>query len=381
MKLIAKTPYGLEDILAAEIKALGASDITVLNRAVAFSGDSRLLYKANYLLRTALSVLLIIDEFRIRSAKDLYSSSLKIQWDRYLDHSMTFSVVPVVNSPFFKHSGYPGLVLKDAVADWFRRKSGIRPSVDTVDPDTVFNLHISNDMVTISLDSSVIPLYKRGYRKEAGAAPLNEVLAAGIIAFTGWNGSSILVDPMCGSGTIPIEAAMSALAIPPGRYRNFFGFQRWKDYNEELFEEIRKESNSKTLVHQIRVSGSDISEKAVSQAKTNVRSAGLSEIISVQRQNLKDVKAVDNTGVIVMNPPYGKRIKVSETDDLYQMIGTSLKHNFPGYKAWILTSDKESLKHVGLKPSRKIVLYNGSLECLLVSYDLYHGSKKNNPVS
>ena len=204
MKLIAKTLYGLENVLAEELKAQGASGISVLNRAVSFSGDIRLLYAANYCLRTALSVLLIIDEFRIGSVKDLYYYSSKIDWDRYLDPSMTFSVVPVVKSPFYKHSGYPGLVLKDAIADWFRKRGGVRPSVDTDDPVIVLNLHISNDLVTISLDSSVIPLFKRGYRKETGIAPLNEVLAAGIIALSGWDGSTKFIDPMCGSGTIPI---------------------------------------------------------------------------------------------------------------------------------------------------------------------------------
>jgi putative N6-adenine-specific DNA methylase len=214
MKYIAKTLYGLENILAGELAALGASDILVLNRAVGFSGDIKLLYKTNYCLRTALSILMTIAEFRIRSGNDLYKSSLKVEWDNFLDPDKTFSIVPVINSPLFKHTGYAGLVLKDAIADWFRERTGVRPSVNTENPGIVFNLHISNDLVTISLDSTVVSLYKRGYRKEQGSAPINEVLAAGIVLLSGWNNDSSLVDPMCGSGTIPIEAALIASGIP-----------------------------------------------------------------------------------------------------------------------------------------------------------------------
>jgi len=376
MKYIAKTLYGLENVLASELKILGAADISVLNRAVAFSGNIKLLYITNYCLRTALSVLVITDEFRIRSGKDIYTNSLKINWGNFLDPHMTFSIVPVIKSPLFRHSGYPGLVLKDAIADWFRTKTGIRPSVDTEDPGIVFNLHISNDLVTISLDSTVIPLYKRGYRKESGLAPVNEVLAAGIIALSGWDTKSILLDPMCGSGTIPIEAAMIASAIPPGRYRQFFGFQRWKNYDRALYEEVKRESESKTNIAEAKILGCDISEKAVSIAKTNIESAGLSEIIRIQKQNFSNLKAPESSGVIVMNPPYGRRLRISETDEIYRMIGSTLKHNFPGYSAWIISSDKESLKQIGLKPSYKKTLFNGSLECMLHGYELYPGSKK-----
>ncbi len=377
MKYIAKTLYGLENVLAGELKTLGASDILVLNRAVAFSGDVKMLYRANYCLRTALSVLATIDEFRIRSGDDLYKNSLKVDWDSYLDPDKTFSIIPVINSPIFQHTGYAGLVLKDSIADWFRNKSGRRPSVNTDDPDIVFNLHISNDLVTISLDSTVVPLYKRGYRKEQGSAPMNEVLAAGIVLLSGWNYYTTLVDPMCGSGTIPIEAALIASGIPPGRFREFYGFLRWKDYDENLFELVKKESESKNKNPEIKIFGSDISENAVLQAKMNVESAGLSDLISVRQIDFHDLKPTDNGGVIIMNPPYGRRITLSDNDDLYGMIGSTLKHSFPGYKAWLITSDKESLKHVGLKPAIKTTLFNGSLECVLVKYELYQGSKKN----
>jgi len=376
MKYIAKTLYGLENVLAEELKTLGASDISVLNRAVGFSGDIKLLYKTNYCLRTALSVLMTIAEFRIRSGNDLYKNSLKVEWDKFLDPDKTFSIVPVINSPLFKHTGYAGLVLKDAIADWFREKTGSRPSVNTEDPDIVFNLHISNELVTVSLDSTVVPLYKRGYRKEQGSAPMNEVLAAGIVLLSGWNNDSSLMDPMCGSGTIPIEAAMIATGIPPGRFRQFYGFLRWKDFNEDLFDQVKMESEPENVIRGVKIFGSDISENSVSQANANIESAGLTDVITIRQVDFRDLKASDINGVIIMNPPYGQRIKISETDNLYSMIGTTLKHNFPGYKAWLITSDKESLKQIGLKPALKTTLYNGSLECVLVKYELYQGSKK-----
>lgn len=377
MKYIAKTLYGLENVLAGELKTLGASDILVLNRAVAFNGNMEMLYRANYCLRTALSVLMTIDEFRIRSGDDLYKNSLKVEWDSYLEPDKTFSIIPVINSPIFQHTGYAGLVLKDSIADWFRNKTGRRPSVNTDDPDIVFNLHINNDLVTISLDSSVVPLYKRGYRKEQGSAPMNEVLAAGIVLLSGWNYDTTLLDPMCGSGTIPIEAALIASGIPPGKFRQFYGFLRWKDYDENLFEQVKKESESKNSSPGIKIFGSDVSEDAVFLTKTNIESAGLSDLISVRQIDFRDLKPPDNNGVIIMNPPYGKRISLSENDDLYGMIGSTLKHSFPGYRAWLITSDKESLKHVGLKPALKTTLFNGSLECVLVKYELYQGSKKH----
>jgi putative N6-adenine-specific DNA methylase len=376
MQLIAKTLYGLEKVLSDELAGLGAKNIVAVNRAVLFEGDQHLLYKVNYSLRTAMSVLVRIAEFRIRTSDDLHKCSQKIDWKEYLDPEHTFSIVSVVNSPFFNHTGYAGLLLKDAIADWFRDKTGKRPFVDTNDPDIVFNLHINNDLVTVSLDSSVVPLYKRGYRKEQGYAPINEVLAAGIILITGWKAETSFLDPMCGSGTIPIEAALIASDIPAGRFRHFYGFQRWRDYNEELFLKVRKESESKAHKPLIRITASDISENAVSITRTNVESAGLSDIILISKNDFCDSEASDNEGIIIMNPPYGQRIRNDNNDNLYGMIGSTLKHKFPGYQAWLITSHKDSLKQVGLKPAKKTDLFNGSLECVLVKYELYKGSKK-----
>jgi putative N6-adenine-specific DNA methylase len=376
MKFVAKTLYGLEKVLAEELISLGAADVQAVNRAVLFKGDKNLLYRVNYCVRTALSVLMPVADFRIRSKDDLYGGGLKVEWDRFMDADDTFSIVPVINSPHFGHTGYAGLILKDAIADNFRKKTGKRPSVDSSDPRILINLHISNDLVTISIDSSVVPLFKRGYRQEQAAAPLNEVLAAGILLLSGWKASVAMIDPMCGSGTIPIEAGLIACKIPPGKFRNFFGFQRWKDFDEELFEKIKYESDSQIGPSPVKISGSDISEQAIQQAKANVARAGLSDVVSIEVSDFKNLKTIDNQGFVFLNPPYGQRLQPDEIDVLYSMIGTTLKHNFPGTTAWLITSSKESLKNVGLKPKEKYTLFNGALECTLLKYDMYQGTKK-----
>ncbi len=376
MKLVAKTLYGLEKVLAEELVKLGASGVKAMNRAVAFEGDKKLLYGVNYCSRSALSVLMPIADFRIRSKEDLYKGGLKIQWERYMDTDNTFSIVPVINSPLFGHTGYAGLILKDALADYFREKTGRRPSVDTVNPDMVINLHISNDQVTVSLDSTIIPLFKRGYRQEQSVAPLNEVLAAGILLLSGWNGSTTLTDPMCGSGTIPIEAGLIAKSIPPGKFRNFFGFQRWKDFDEALFEKVKQDADSLIKQSPVKIFASDISEQAVQQAKANILKAGLSDIITLEAADFRNIESHDINGFVFMNPPYGQRILPGETEELYGTIGTTLKHHFSGSTVWLITSNKESLKHVGLKPKEKQTLFNGALECVLLKYEMYQGSRK-----
>lgn len=376
MKFVAKTLYGLESVLSEELKSLGAANVKIGNRAVLFEGEMSLLYKANYCLRTALSVLMPIAEFRIRSKDDLYKSGGKIEWERYMDADDTFSIMAVVNSPHFSHTGYAGLLLKDSIVDTFRNKTGRRPSVDSANPGILINLHISNDLVTISLDSSVIPLFKRGYRQEQALAPLNEVLAAGILMLSGWNASATLTDPMCGSGTFPIEAGMIASRIPAGKFRQFFGFQRWKNFDEDLFEKVKLESNLKIVSSPVKIYASDISEEIIQFARTNISKAGLTESITLDTADFKDLKAVDEGGYVFINPPYGQRIQPDEIDALYRMIGTTLKHNFAGTTAWIITSNKESLKNVGLKPKEKHTLFNGALECVLLKYEMYQGTRK-----
>jgi putative N6-adenine-specific DNA methylase len=376
MRFVAKTLFGLEKVLSEELISMGADKVQVANRAVIFEGDKSLLYRVNYCVRTALSILMPVADFRIRSKDDLYKNGSKIEWDRFMDPDDTFSIVPVINSPHFSHSGYAGLILKDAIADSFREKTGRRPSVDTSNPRILINLHISNDFVTVSLDSSVVPLFKRGYRLEQSVAPLNEVLAAGILLLSRWKASASLTDPMCGSGTIPIEAGLIACKIPPGKFRHFFGFQRWKDFDEELFEKIKLESNSQTEPTPVKIFGSDISEQALEYARTNVERAGLSDVIILEKSDFKDLRSVDDHGFVFLNPPYGQRIQPEEIDQLYSMIGTTLKHKFSGTTAWLITSNKESLKHIGLKPKEKLTLFNGALECILLKYEMYQGTKK-----
>lgn len=376
MKFTAKTLYGLENVLAGELEELGASDIQAANRAVLFSGSKELLYKVNYCSRSALSFLVPLSGFRIRSKEDLYKKASEVEWSEIMDHDSSFSVAPVVRSELFTHSGYPALIVKDAIADYFREKTGKRPSVNTTDPDVVINLHISNDHADISLDSSVIPLYKRGYRAEQGLAPLNEVLAAGMLMLAGWDGTLPLQDPMCGSGTLLIEAQLIANKIPPGKFRQTFGFTRWKDFDETLFNKVKKESEAQIIKSGTLVTGSDISEIAVRQAEANVRKAGLEGLVSIGLSDFRDVGRASDNGYLVINPPYGERLKPAEIENLYSMIGTTLKHHFAGNKAWIITSGKEYLNNIGLKPKKKYTLFNGALECVFAGYELYEGTKK-----
>ena len=377
MKFIAKTLFGLEKVVAAELIALGAEGVTVANRAVFFRGELPILYTVNYMSRTALSVLLEIASFRIRSADDLYNGILKIGWDNYMSSDDTFSIVPVVNSDLFNHTGFAGLKAKDAIADFFRNKSGKRPSVSTSDPDVLINLHISHNDVTVSLDSSLIPLFKRGYREGMVAAPLNEVLAAGMLMLSGWNAGNDLTDPMCGSGTIAIEAGLMACNVPPGRFRKAFGFEKWKSFDSRLFEVIKERHDAKIKDSiPVRISCSDISTDAVNSAIVNIKNAGLEEFIDPSVIDFKDLKPVSSGGTLFFNPPYGERISQGETNEIYGMIGTTLKHNFEGFSAWIISSNRESLKYIGLKPSAKHILYNGALECLFERFDMYGGSRK-----
>lgn len=376
MKFIVKTLYGLEKVLAEELRELGINDVSILNRAVSCTGDKGTMYRINYCSRTALSVLMHISDFRIRSKDDLYKKCLEINWSALMETGSTFSVVAVVNSAIFKHTAYPALVVKDAVADHFRDKSGRRPSVDTVDPEVIINVHISNENVDISLDSSGDPLYKRGYRTTEGVAPMNEVLAAGILSLSGWNVTTSLTDPMCGSGTIPVEAGLMACRIPPGKFRKSFGFTRWKDYEEKLFSDIRKEAEKNICPCPVPIYASDISQQAVRQTVTNLRNAGLSGFVKVKVSDFNDLKPDSESGYLFINPPYGERLKNEDSESLYRMIGTSLKHSFTGYRAWIITTQKEYLDFIGLRTSSKHVLYNGPLKCILAEYEMYGGTRK-----
>ena len=375
--MVAKTFRGLEDVLAGEIEAIGGSKIRKGTRVVYFSGNKELMYRANFHLRTALRILIPFYEFLAKDENELYDRALEFDWSSLFRKNMTFAIDGVLNSPYFNHSRYISLKVKDAIADQFRKKTGKRPDVDTVNPDIRLNLHISDDRCTLLLDSSGESLHKRGYRSEASPAPLNEVLAAGMIMLTGWDRRSDFIDPMCGSGTIPIEAAMMAYNIPPGIYRKNFAFEKWTDFDRPLLESIYNEDYP-DLPALPRITGSDISSRSISMARSNAKNAFLGKKIDFKISSFENMVPPGNGGVLVMNPPYGGRLKHENMKAFHVIIGDCLKKNYAGYAAWILTSNLEALKFTGLRPDRKILLFNGPLECRFVKYSIYKGSKKQN---
>lgn len=373
--MVAKTMAGLEDVLAEELIALGADDLEIGTRMVSFEGDKHLLYKANIHCRTALRILKPIHTFKARNADEIYAEIKKLNWFDYLNENQTFAIDSVVFSDIFTHSKFIAYRVKDGIVDFFTQKTGKRPSVSVANPDLLINIHVAHDKCTLSLDSSGESLHKRGYRKSQTEAPLNEVLAAGMILKTGWRGQSDFVDPMCGSGTLLIEAAMIAMNIPPGIYRSGFAFEKWSDFDQELFDEIyNDDSGEREFSHKIY--GSDISARAIDIATDNVKSAGVARYVELKTMSMQQyIEAPAESGLIVTNPPYGERIKPDDLFGLYEMIGERLKHAFTGYKAWILSYKKECFDKIGLKPSQKIKLKNGSLDCEFREYDIFAGRK------
>lgn len=374
--MIAKTMAGLEDVLAEELIALGANNLEIGKRMVSFEGDQALLYKANICCRTALRILKPIHTFRARTTDDIYKEVKKLPWFDFLTEDQTFAIDAITFSELFTHSKFVAYRVKDAIADYFMQRTGKRPSVDIAHPDLLINFHVAHDKCTLSFDSSGESLHKRGYRTGQTEAPLNEVLAAGMILKTGWRGESDFVDPMCGSGTLLIEAAMIAMNVPPGIYRSSFAFEKWKDFNKDLFEIIyNDDSAERPFEHKIY--GSDIDLKAIAIARDNVKNSGLGKYIELQVKDFaKYDKAPSDKGILVSNPPYGERIKPADLDGLYSMIGERLKHVFFGYSAWILSYKKECFNKIGLKHSARIPLVNGSLECEFRRYDIFAGKRK-----
>ena len=370
--MIAKTFMGLEDILAQELIELGANNVQKGCRVVTFTGDKALMYKANFALRTAVRVLKPIKHFTVASADEVYNAVKNIEWRDYIDEGKTFTVDSVVYSETFSNSRFVTYKVKDAIVDYFREKTGKRPSISLTDPDIRLNIHISGTEGTLSLDSSGESLHRRGYRQEAVEAPLNEVLAAGMIMMTGWKGETDFIDPMCGSGTLPIEAALIARNIAPGVFRKEYAFEKWSDFDADLFDEIyNDDSNEREFEH--HVYGYDIDMKAVNMATSNVKAAGLSSDVTICQQNFKDFNGHDEKAIIVTNPPYGERISTPNLMETYKMIGERLKHAFKEGDAWILSYKEECFQQIGLKPSVKVPLYNGSLECEFRKYTLFDG--------
>ena len=373
-KLVAKTFAGLEQVLANEIKALGGEAVTIERRAVSFTGDQEMMYKANFHLRTALKILKPVAEFEVLDRNDLYDKTKKVSWTDHLVLGKTFAIDSTIQSEMFINTMYASLKVKDAIADHFRDKTGKRPSVNADNPDVRINLYLMGNQCILSLDSSGESLHKRGYRIGQGEAPINEVLAAGMILLSGWHGQKDFLDPMCGSGTLLIEAALIAKGIPPGMYRKSFGFENWPDFDGDLLEDIMNGDYEKE--YSGKIVGSDISVKDIAIARANISNASLSKVIELKISEFSKLEVPFANGIIVTNPPYGERMKPQSIIDLYQSIGDTLKIRYAGFEAWIISSSIEGFMNIGLKPSRKIELYNGALECSYRSFDLFHGSRK-----
>lgn len=375
-ELIAKTFMGLENVLAQELTQLGANNVKIGRRMVSFTGDKEMMYRANFQLHTAIRILKPIAHFKAKSAEDMYDEVKKIDWSKYILDGKTFSVDSVVYSDEFRNSRFVTYKVKDAIVDQFREKTGTRPNISVSNPDIRLNIHIAEDQATLSLDSSGESLHRRGYRQESVEAPLNEVLAAGMILMTGWKGDTDFIDPMCGSGTLPIEAALIARNISPGVFRKEFAFEKWPDFDKDLFDEIyNDDSQEREFTHHIY--GYDIDMKCVNTANLNIRAAGLSKDITIQQADFKNFEKPAEKSLLIMNPPYGERISTPNLMATYKMIGERLKHQFAGNEAWVLSYREECFEQIGLKPSIKIPVYNGSLECEFRKYTIFDGKMKN----
>ncbi len=368
---------GLEEVLAEELIALGANNLEIGKRMVSFEGDLALMYKANIHCRTALRVLRPVYTFNAKTTDEIYKKVKTMNWFEHLTEDSTFAIDAITFSDYFNHSKFVAYRVKDAIADYFMSKTGKRPSVDTKNPDLLINFHIAHDKCTLSFDSSGESLHKRGYRVAQTEAPLNEVLAAGMILKTGWRGESNFVDPMCGSGTLLIEAALIAMNVPPGIYRKNFAFEKWKNFNSELFETIYNDDSGEREF-KYKIYGSDILPEAIDIATKNIKSAGVEKHIELQVLPFEKYEKVPaDSGILVTNPPYGERIKPEDLSGLYEMTGERLKHVFMGYSAWILSYKKECFDKIGLKPTKKIQLVNGSLPCEFRKYDIFAGKRKD----
>lgn len=373
---IAKTFAGLEEILAQELRNLNIEEVEILNRAVSFKGDLRDLYTANYWCRTAIRILKPIAEFPAADELALYKGIRSIDWSQYLGLEDTFAIDSTLSNSKINHSQYAALKTKDAIADQFVFKFKERPNVETTKPTLRVSIFIQNDVCTVSLDSSNISLHKRGYRVSAGSAPLNEVLAAGMILLSDWDKKSHFVDPMCGSGTLLIEAALIAMNIPPASYRDFFGFLNWKDFDAELWKEIKLDGLAQLRDIDFKITGTDMAAGMIAVAEKNIKSAHLQKDIQLEQLPMQEFTPPEGPGIMLCNPPYGERIKTRDIVDLYRDMGDTMKQKYRGYTAWIISSDIIALKQIGLFPSRKLELYNGPLECRFEKFEIYEGSKK-----
>ncbi|WP_088655190.1 THUMP domain-containing class I SAM-dependent RNA methyltransferase [Geofilum rhodophaeum] len=376
MKLVAKTFHGLEQVLAGELEALGATNINVLKRAVSFDANKELLYRSNLQLRTAIRILQPLTTFKARNDEELYRAVKAYDWSPYLRDDQTLAIDPVVFSRFFTHSKYVALKVKDAICDQFRDKSGKRPSVDLQRPNLMINVHVAEDQFTLSMDSSGQPLNRRGYRTKEHPAPINEVLAAGMVMLSGYDGSQPFLDPMCGSGTIVMEATMIAARMAPNLKRKEFGFMRWNNYDESLWKKIFDEAQAQVRTPPQRINGSDMALSAIDVSRHSALDFGLKQYIDFEVAPFNEVLPKGKNGIAIMNPPYDERMKSKDIVMLYTQIGDQLKQRFSGWNAWVISSNFEALKVISLKPAERHTLFNGSLECRFQKFDLYEGTKK-----
>ena len=377
--MLAKTFKGLEQVLAKELIELGANNVQIERRAVSFTGDLRMLYTANFCLRTASRVLVPIATFKAKKTDDIYEQVKALNWTEYMTPKTTFQIDATVYSDLFRHSQFITYRVKDAIVDYWMEHGGVRPSVQLTNPDIYLNIHIAGDNVTLSLDSSGESLHKRGYRVANTQAPINEALAAGMLLLAGWRGQGDFYDPMCGSGTLLIEAALIARNIAPGIYRKGFAFEKWANFDADLFEDIYSDdSRDRDFKHKIY--GSDAGFYAVQAATKNIESANLQRDIEVKQIRVQELRLAErNTegAVVMINPPYGERLaQDKDVLRLYQDMGTTLKHQFNGATAWIISSNEDALKCIGLRPAKRIRLMNGELECLFNQYELFKGDRK-----
>jgi len=370
MKLTIKTLFGFEDILAEEVRALGGEKVEKITRGVKCEGNPAFLYRANLSLRTAMKIMVPIHTFYAKNEKQLYDRMMEFDWSHFLDVDQTFAIDTVVFSELFTHSKFVGYKSKDAIVDQFRNKYRRRPSIDTDSPDVLLNIHCAKDFFTVSMDSSGAALNQRGYREEGHRAPMNEVLAAGMLQLAGWDKRMPLIDPMCGSGTILTEAAMMAMNMGPNLKRKEFGFRTWPQYSPVLFNNVLAEEQSKVRKPQMDITGIDIDDKAVQLARKSLGKIGLRREVKIKTMDFREFKPISEKGMIVTNPPYGERIG-DDIFNFYQSMGDAFKQNFKGYDAWLISSNKKALRQIGLKDAKRMKLYNGKLECDFAKYELY----------
>jgi putative N6-adenine-specific DNA methylase len=375
IKIVVKTFFGLEEVLQEELKELGYESTEKLNRAVQLTGTWKDVYRINLFARCALSVLVELRSFQISEENDLYKEALKVDWPSLFGVDKTFAIKGAVNSHLFKHSQFPFLLVKDAVADVFRKETGERPDVNIRTPQVVIDLYVRENQGTLSVNTSGLPLFHRGYRQSTGEAPLNEVVAAGLIRLSGWDRKSTFVDPFCGSGTLLIEAALLATGIPSTIERTHYAFKNLKNYDRVLWEEMHATANKIVKELPCIITGSDIDADMVTIARRNLRNFSFGRFISIQVEDVANVKFPEEKGTLITNPPYGERL-ATDVVELYEQIGSTFKHQLQGYTCWVISSSEEGFKSVGLRPERKIKLFNGDLECSFRKFTIYDGSKK-----